>query len=114
MRKAKIPAEGAYHRAEPAANLSVNQDFRYRGQQSPAPVQRFSIGEFMFHRRPVIVYVAVLCLFAAVAYGQQCPTPVIVQTSGINPSCTAQPITLEVPANGEAHELGIGQVSERR
>src|ERR1051325_10105804 len=62
----------------------------------------------MSHRRVCVVLVAILCLVALTAHGQTCPTPVISQIAGTNPSCGAQPITLDAGPDWVSYQWSNG------
>src|SRR5436190_21327757 len=62
----------------------------------------------MFHWRPRIVCAAVLCLVAVASFGQTCPTPIIVQISGSNPSCVSVPITLDSGSGWASYQWSNG------
>src|SRR5689334_7968865 len=63
----------------------------------------------MSHRRAEVVFVALLCLITLTAYGQPtCPNPVIVQIAGTNPSCGAQPITLDAGSGWVSYQWSNG------
>jgi hypothetical protein len=63
----------------------------------------------MSHRRARVVFVAVLSLMAAAAFGQStCPTPVIIQIAGTNPSCGVQSITLDAGSGWATYQWSNG------